>query len=132
MNIEINDARTIQDIQEEFADEYPFLKIEFFARPHEQGVASDEQPHSPGHTIGSIRNRHTTGTIDVGPDSPTGAVEQEFEQRFDLHVQIYRLQADKWLQTAGTDILTLHEQNEIGKDASIFYNPDHQFSEDSF
>jgi len=33
---------------------------------------------------------------------------------YDLNVQIFRRQDDRWIQTAGSDGLTLGEQNEIG------------------
>lgn len=80
-------------------------------------------------SLGEVRDKHTHGIITIDSQSETGAVEQEFERRFGLHIQIYRLQMDRWVQTVGTDILTLSEQNDIAKDSATFYNPNHQLQD---
>lgn len=125
MIIEINDAKTIREVQQEFSDRFPFLKLEFFQKVHRRGVPSHETPYTPDSTLGEISTRHVQGNINIEPGSETGHIEKEFERRFGLNVQIYRLQTDRWIQTAGTDILTLKEQNDIARNAAVFYNPDH-------
>lgn len=125
MVIQINDSKTVQEIQQEFSTRFPYLKLEFFYAPHMREEPSNDTPCHPGNTLGEIRKRHIHGIIEISPERETGSVEQEFERRFDLHVQIYRLHADQWIQTAGTDILTLKEQNEIAKDSANHYNPNH-------
>ena len=129
MTIEINDLKTIGEIQEEFSNRFPFLKLEFFMKSHEREEPSNAMPCSPGKTIGELRKRHLHGIIMITPDRETGSVEQEFDARFDLHVQIYRRQTDQWVQTVGTDILTLQQQNDIARDAAIFYHPNHKLAE---
>ena len=126
MTIEISDAKTIQKIQEEFSNRFPFLKLEFFYTPHQSGMPSNETPCAPELSLKEIRNKHIYGTITINEHSQTGIIEKEFEQRFGLNVQIYRMQTGKWIQTVGTDILTLKEQNEIASDSAVFYNPDHK------
>ena len=126
MIIEINDSRTIGDIQEEFSNRFPFLKIEFFQKPHDREDPSNETPYQKELPLGEIRQKHAHGIITIDPDNETGAVEKEFERRFGLIVQIYRLQMDRWIQTAGTDILSLSEQNQIARDSATFYNPNHR------
>ena len=130
MVIEINDSKTVQEIQEEFAKKFPFLKLEFFLEPHRLEEVSNGTPCQPGQLLKDIRQKHIHGIITINPGSRTGAIEAEFERRFGLNVQIFRFQMDKWIQTTGTDILTLKEQNEIGRYTAIFYNPDHQFSKE--
>lgn len=130
MIIEINDTKKISDIQEEFSNRFPFLKMEFFRTAHQLEEPSHETPCMPDLPLKEIRDKHVHGIITIDAQSETGAIEKEFEQRFGLNVQIYRLQMDRWVQTAGTDILTLKEQNEIAQDSAIFYNPDHKFSKD--
>lgn len=130
MVLEINDSKTVQDMQQEFSNRFPYLKLEFFYAPHMREEPSNDTPCSPANTIGEIRKRHVQGIIEITPDRETGSIEQEFESRFDLHVQIYRLQADQWIQTVGTDILTLEQQNEIAKDSAAYYNPNHELTEE--
>ena len=127
MIIEITDSRKIQEIQEEFSNRYPFLKLEFFYAPHQGGQPSNGTPCAASLSLKEIRDNHVHGVIAINANSQVGAIEKEFERRFGLNVQIYRLQAGKWIQTTGTDILTINEQNEIARDSAIYYNPDHRF-----
>ena len=126
MTIEINDSRTVQGIQEEFSARFPYLKLEFFNLAHERGQPSRQAPCKPNQLLGEIRKKHIHGIITFDMQSETGAIEKEFERRFNLNVQIYRFHMDRWIQTAGTDILTLSEQNEIARDSAAFYNPNHK------
>ena len=126
MTIEINDSKTVREIQVEFTSRYPDLKLEFFQNEHGREEASNGTPCPPDQTLGELRDHHVHGVIMITADRETGSVEREFEQRFGLHVQIYRKRMDQWLQTVGTDILTLGEQSKIAQDTSHFYNPNHR------
>jgi len=130
MIIEINDLKKIHEVQEEFSTRFPFLKLEFFRTPHQREEPSNETPYAPDLPLKEIRDKHVHGIITIDAQSETGAIEKEFERRFGLNVQIYRRQLDRWIQTAGTDILTLKEQNEIARDSTIFYNPDHKLNQE--
>lgn len=130
MTIEINDTKTVHDIQQEFATKFPFLKLEFFKEAHDRDEASNGTPCRPDQIIGEIRKNHVMGIISINPQSTTGAVEQEFKKRFNLYVQIYRVQMDQWIQTVGTDFLTLNEQSDLARNSTIFYNSDHQYYPD--
>ena len=58
MKIIINDKRKVFAIQEEFNKEYPFLKLEFFSKPHTSGGASAQKFISHNSkTLGEYRNR---------------------------------------------------------------------------
>lgn len=116
MYIEIDDNRTIKEVQEEFHAHYPFLKLEFFKHPHGwTEPSSSNEVLKPEQTLSSVRKKHVPGLIEIYRSQKTGMVEQHFHRRFNLNVQIYRLHGDQWIQTAGTDELTLEEQNEIGR-----------------
>ncbi len=126
MIIEINNSKMVREIQEEFSGKFPFLKLEFFYAPHEYDEPSLDTPCRPDLVLADIRKRNVYGVISIDSNSVTGAIEKEFEKRFGLNVQIYRRQMDKWIQTVGTDMLTLSEQNEIAKDSAIYFNPNHE------
>ena len=81
--------------------------------------------------IGEIRKQHNPGMIEIHSWRKTGMVEQELRKRFGLHVQIMRKHGDSWIQTAGTDELTLEEQNEIGQNATqdILHGTDRTFEQ---
>ncbi|TAN21092.1 MAG: hypothetical protein EPN37_00735 [Chitinophagaceae bacterium] len=119
MILEVNDTKTIEDIRKEFSDYYPFLRIEFYDEPHKYGEASSDKhllPHNKA--INEIRKRHECGMLEIYSWHKTGTVEQEFKRLYGLNVQIFRRQGDRWIQTAGTDELSLEEQNEIAYNAT--------------
>lgn len=118
MIIEIEDTRTIEEIRKSFSQKFPFLKIEFYDVPHEWQEGSSRK-HLLAHekTIAQVRKRHNAGGLEIHAEQKTGAVEQQFRNHFGLHVQLFRRHGDAWVQTVGTDELTLAEQNEIGQRA---------------
>lgn len=120
MIIEINDTQTLAAVNEAFSEQYPFLVIAFFDSPHQwQEKSSPEHRLSYDKKIGEIRKKHHhPGAIEIHSWQKTGIIEQEFRKRFGLNVQILRRHGDSWIQTAGTDELTLEEQNEIGRNAT--------------
>ena len=116
MTIEIDDNKTLGEINEAFSKYFPFLKLEFYDEPHKwQGKSTAKHLLAPGKKIGEIRTRHNPAVMEIHPWDDTGTVEQEFKRHFGLNVQIFRHHGDVWVQTAGTDVLTLDEQNEIGR-----------------
>ncbi|MBS1933709.1 MAG: hypothetical protein JST96_06895 [Bacteroidetes bacterium] len=135
MMIEIDDNRTIGEIRDQFSAYFPFLKIEFFRKPHSWQQSSSLKDILP-HTIKlhEIRKKHQPGFIEIHSIQKTGAVEQEFERHFGLHVQVFRKNRDSWIQTAGTDEISLEEQNQIGKELSedTLHGTDRKFEGDDF
>ncbi len=109
----------IGEISEEFTAAFPFLRIEFYKHPHhwqEKSRSNELLPHKK--TIGEIRTKHNPGAIEIHADSKTGTIEQDFAAMFGLNVQILRHHTNEWVQTIGSDELTIAQQNEIGMNAS--------------
>jgi hypothetical protein len=50
-----------------------------------------------------------------------GQVEEQMKEQFGLFTQIYRRNGYSWVETAGTDELSLDELNEIGKKSVLNY-----------
>lgn len=116
MKIVINDDRRIHDIQDEFHHQFPFLKIEFFSRPHRKGVGSSKRlMKSNGKSIGECRSIHSKGEIQIEPAMTVSDLEQKFAELFGLSVQVFRKSANVWLETTVTDGWTLEEQNRQGE-----------------
>ncbi|MBS1919354.1 MAG: hypothetical protein JST17_03775 [Bacteroidetes bacterium] len=119
MIIQVNSKKTIADFRNEFSGVYPFLNLEFYDTPHQFAEISsykDQLPHDK--TIHDICKTSEQGNLEIQPWFKTGKVENEFKRIFGLNVQIFRRQGDTWIQTAGTDELTLEEQNEMGRYAT--------------
>jgi hypothetical protein len=133
MIIEIHDNRIIGEIISEFTAVYPFLKLEFYDESHQWQEASSHRyllPHDK--KIGEVRKKHNPGAMEIHAWQKTGGIEQEFRRLFGLNVQVLRHQGDIWIQTAGTDELTLEEQNVIGRNATqdLLHGTDRKFEQE--
>lgn len=55
--IKINNSKQLKDLQKEFNEGFPYLKIEFFSKPHEAGNGSNEADILATElTIGEVRD----------------------------------------------------------------------------
>jgi hypothetical protein len=124
MTIEINEISCIKDIQKAFCQAYPYLKIEFFDMPHSWGETTRKaHRYSPGCKIYAIeRKKHAPDFIHFHSWMKTGQVEEQMKEQFGLFTQVYRRNGYEWIETAGTDELSLDEQNEIGKKSVLNYH----------
>jgi len=116
MILHIDHKTTIEDIQRKFSTAFPFLKLEFFDKPHKTG-----EPMHKGHRLDpafrllDFAKKPHSGFIIIHPWDKTGFVERYFKEKFGLFPQIFRKEENKWIETAGTDVFTLEEQDGIGR-----------------
>ena len=121
MEIIINDHRKIKAIQEEFSTMFPYLKIEFFAKPHTKGGGSSKKlMKSNSKTLGQCRVIHTKGHISIVPTMSVGDLEEMFRDRYGLSAQVFRKSGRSWLETTATDNWSLEKQNAEGESISKF------------
>ncbi len=129
MDITINDTRSVAEIQEEFTQSFPYLRLEFFSRPHKTGKPSPRsQMLQNTRTLGEIRTNHLEGEIQITPSMTVSVLEQEFMKHYGLAVQVFRKSGRVWLETTVTDGWTLAEQNAQGEALSAPRN-DGRFAE---
>ena len=116
MKITINDRRKIFAIQEDFNKLFPYLKIEFFSKPHKAGGASAKKLIKHGSkTLGECRTVHSAGSITITPQMTVTDLEQNFADVYGLSTQVFRKSGKTWLETTVTDGWTLDEQNKQGE-----------------
>lgn len=121
MKITINDHRKIFAIQEEFNGMFPYLKIEFFAKPHKIGAGSPKKQITHGNkTLGECRILHKKGFLTITPNMTVSELEQNFNDIYGLSVQVFRKSGNAWLETTVTDAWTLKEQNKQGEELTNF------------
>ena len=119
MKILINDHRKIFAIQKEFSEMFPYLKLEFFSKPHTVGGASPKKiMKHPTNTIGQCRVIHNKGTLTITPNMTAADLEQNFADVYGLSVQVFRKSGKSWLETTVTDNWTLEKQNRQGEELS--------------
>jgi hypothetical protein len=116
MKIEISDIQVIADIQEEFNKAFPYLKIEFFSKPHKERAGTAKKYILPNtKTLGQCRTIHNNGSIVIKPKMTVMEIEMEFNNKYGLSVQLFRKSGRAWLETTVTDGWSLEEQNREGE-----------------
>ena len=119
MELVLTYQETVKNVKKQFNEAFPYLKLEFFTEPHIIGEGSPLKKQVPSSTLlGEINGIITEGEITLKPEYTVSFVEQAFQRKFGLPVQIFRKQKEVWLETTNTDHLTLAEQNEMGRKAS--------------
>lgn len=119
MKIIINDRKKIHAIQEDFNKRFPYLKLEFFSKPHTVGGGSAKHLMKvPSKTLGECRTIHNSGTLTIIPQMIVADLEQNFSDVYGLSIQVFRKSGKVWLETTITDKWTLEEQNRQGESLS--------------
>lgn len=112
----INDNRKIFSIQEEFNAEFPFLKIDFYAKSNRHGGPSSEKiVEKSSKTIGDCRTTHENGTITISPNMTVAELESLFNNEYGLKINISRKSGKSWIETNVTNNWTLEKQNDQGR-----------------
>lgn len=119
MRIIINDRRKIDAVQKEFSEMFPYLKLEFYAKPHQYGgAASQKLMQHQSKQIGEYRTIHNSGSITITPGMTVCDLEKYFSDVFGLKVHVLRKSGKAWLETTVTDGWTLDDQNKQGEELS--------------
>ena len=117
MKIRISPESTLSEIQEAFHAIFPFLKVVFFTKPHGafKGSPAKFMVMDNSKTVKELSASPVSGELVLDPAMATFQLEKNFEERFGLHVQIFRKSGESWLLTSVTDNLSLEVQNAKGR-----------------
>ena len=120
MTIRLNPEMTINEVQEQFSALFPYLKIDFYTVPHDEGgsVWSKYQIFDEQKKLRDISPLSETKTYEITDTTTTGAFEQDLHQPFGLFVQVFRRSMDIWLATTATDKWALVYQNKVGESSA--------------
>ena len=119
MKIEIASSRLVSEIQKEFSDQFPFLKIEFFrSSTPRMSKWNAANRVSPTLTISKCQVQRKEGDIHFTEETKVEELERLFQKDFNLNVQVFRRSGNIWLETTMTDKWTLKQQNDHGKEIS--------------
>jgi len=120
MKIEIASSRLLSEIQQEFNDKFPFLKIEFFRSTlPRQSKWNAANRISPNLEISRCQTQPKSGAIHFQEETKVEELENLFQQGFNLNVQVFRRSGNIWLETTMTDKWTLKQQNDHGREISL-------------
>ncbi|CAN5229788.1 hypothetical protein BH09BAC5_BH09BAC5_12420 [soil metagenome] len=116
MSITVNKNSTIEELQQNFRNRYPFLRLDFFKSEKTVPLAPHQRKFENNISLETIAKPDFNGTFVINPDDKVGNVEKLFRKAFDADVQVMRHSGTSWLITTQTDDYTLLQQNEIGKE----------------
>lgn len=119
MHLRIAPNRLISDLQKDFNNAFPFLKIEFFQNRNQQtSTVAIRQilPHNKRIVDG--QTSVTDGDIEVNSQMKVKELEKIFKDQFSLVAHVFRRSGNLWLETTMTDDWTLGQQNEHGREIS--------------
>jgi hypothetical protein len=119
MKMHIQSTDTLEAVQRSFNSAFPFLKMEFFARPHTKGNPSEKQfMINIKRTIDSCNPDLSEATVSIPTAMTVHELEDLFQQRLGLYIQVFRKSGKVWLETTATDDWTLFKQNLEGWELS--------------
>ncbi len=117
LNIAITPASRLVDIQKEFNEMFPYLKLEFFSTVR-VGLAHklSRKPLDPGMTVAHAQSKPAGATIEIHPALKVRELERILNDKLFLSAEVFRCSGKMWLQTTHTDEWTLEHQNNHGKE----------------
>ena len=119
MLLHIVPNRPISEIQREFNNMFPFLKLEFFKKRSGQGADfSASQLLSYTQKIAAAQTSITDGHIEINGEMKVEELERILKEDFSLLAQVFRKSGILWLETTMTDGWSLQQQNYHGKELS--------------
>lgn len=112
----ISDQIKLKDIQSAFSTLFPYLKLVFYSGHHAVETGSPKTTElDEEKTIGEVRSVHTdSADLVISGDMYVSELEQLFDKKYGLNVQVFRKSGKLWMQTTATDNWTLAEQNRKG------------------
>ena len=115
MEILINDKLTIKELQQQFGNTFPYLKLEVFDIPPVIGGLSKSHICPNHKTLGACRKIHNEDIITIVESDTVEKLEQTLWEKFGLSVKVYRKSNSLWIETTLSNNWTLMQQNDEGR-----------------
>jgi hypothetical protein len=119
--LKLGQETTLSEIKKDFNELFPFLKIEFFRHKHSyKGANSKKELVTRNYTLQQLQKDDSDKEILINENMSVYSLEQLFQEKFGLSVQVFRQSGRSWLETTMTDDWSLKYQNEQGRELSAF------------
>lgn len=114
VTMDINGARKISALQEEFKAVCANLKLCFYGKPHtDDGPHSEQMVTKESASLSDCRNSHNDGTITINSQMTIENLEANFRDVYGLKMEVFRKSGKEWIRTKYTTKLSLEEQNQL-------------------
>jgi hypothetical protein len=124
----INAERSIKDLQDDFTEAYPFLRLEFFRneKARQDRYPAAKQIPSQRKLKEAWTRKKEEGELEIRDDMTVLELENALMDRFGLAAQVFRKSGNIWLETIRTDSWTLSHQNRHGMEISneVIHKPE--------
>jgi hypothetical protein len=120
LKLNISGANAVKELQDQFSSLFPFLRINFFKR----GRVVDKVPaervilFSQDVKLNDINPGMRDGDLEFSEATRVSELENMFNEKFGLSIQVLRKSGNLWLDTSRTKSWTLKEQNDHGREIS--------------
>lgn len=118
MTLQILKGRTVGELQHDFNQAYPFLRVDIFKEINGSNNPIIKQRLTRNIDL-SAAGKLKEGTLELNDYMTVGQLEKMFREQFGINVQVSRRSGPVWLETTVTDKWTLRQQNEHGRELSI-------------
>ncbi len=119
ITIDITPDTTLNELKANFAQYFPYLKWEFFRRPHLHHRGSPKKELIEENAkMQSVSDQIKKNHIEFHDSTSVQDVEKLLWDSFGLSVQVFRKSGNLWLETTVTDQWSLAYQNEQGRELS--------------
>src|SRR5439155_18753156 len=97
MKLHIDQESRIRNIQNEFNEVYPFLKIEFFKDSFTKNKHSQKaEKINPAEKVKLVGRLNGHDKIDINKQRTVAQLEEDFKELFGLKVDVYRKSGNLW------------------------------------
>lgn len=118
MELQINKNDTTIDVKAAFGRRYPGLKIEFFHKPHGEHEGSPRRDMIEDEVkLSELSKAVDHDQLHISSSMKVQEVEAAFEEKFGLHVQVFRKMGHIWIETTRTDHYSLKEQMTMSEES---------------
>jgi hypothetical protein len=120
MRLQIEKEVTLENIQKQFNQVFPFLKLEFFSslngKKRTPALPERLKPEQKAYCCSKMND--TAVNIDIDRQMTVAGLENEFLEKTGLGVLVYRKSGKVWIETSLTNDWTLEQQNSEGESIS--------------
>lgn len=115
--IQLTSEKIIKNIQKEFSDIYPFLKVEFFRKGYSKKKFFQQKQNLLGElSLGTASGRNKNGMLEIISSMTGKELEKKCDEEFGVYIKVYRKSGNLWLEITITDDWTMKQQNDYGSE----------------